>query len=152
MKKNKKIIAGNKKAYHDFFILEKYEAGIELKGTEVKAIKLQGCIINDSFGRIVKDEAFILNMHIPPYTHGNIYNQEPMRDRKLLLHKREISKIFDKVGQKGVSIIPLNVYLKNGKVKIEIGICQGKKLYDKREDLKKKNQKREMDRVLRNKV
>lgn len=150
MKKSIKIIAGNKKAYHDYFVLEKYEAGIELKGTEVKAVKNQGSTINDSHARIIKGEVWVVNMYIPPYTHGNIYNQEPLRTRKLLLHRREIDKIFQKVSQKGVSIIPLKLYLKDGKVKMEIGICEGKKLYDKREDLKKKNQKREMDRALKN--
>lgn len=151
MKKSAKNIAGNKKAYHDFFVLETYEAGIELKGTEVKAIKNQGSTINDSFARVIKNEVWIINMYIPPYTHGNIYNQDPLRARKLLLHRNEIAKIFQKISQKGASLIPLKLYLKDGKVKVNIGLCEGKKLYDKRDDLKKKNQQREMDRALKNK-
>ena len=146
MKEAVKILATNKKAYHDFFIDEKLEAGIELKGTEVKSLRAAKTNLRDSYVQIKDGEAFVCNMHISPYEKGNINNVEPMRTRKLLLHKREIMKLFGSVQQKGFTLIPLSVYLKNGRIKLEIGLARGKKLYDKRADLKEKAIKRDNDR------
>ena len=138
-----KLIANNKKAYHDFFILDTYEAGIALHGTEVKSLRMGKCSIKESFIRIENGEMFIYGMHISPYEKGNIFNKDPLRVRKLLLHKSEIHKLMGKTQEKGMSIVPLKVYLKGSLVKVEIGLAKGKKLYDKREDIAKKDQKRE---------
>jgi len=145
-----KLVANNKKAYHDYFIEEKYEAGIELFGTEVKSIRLGKCSIKEAFVNIDHGEAFIEGMNISPYEKGNIFNREPLRKRRLLLHKREIMKLAGQVQAKGYTIMPLQVYFKNGRVKIEIGLARGKKLYDKRDDLRKKAMKRETERDFRN--
>lgn len=146
---NIKIIANNKKAYHDYFILEKYEAGIELAGTEVKSLRQGKCNLKDSWCSIVKGEAFVNGMHISPYEHGNIWGKEPMRVRKLLLHKREINKLFGTLQQQGLSLIPLSAYFKGSNVKLELGLCKGKKLYDKREDAARKSAKRDIDRAMK---
>ncbi len=145
-----KLVANNKKAYHDYFIEEKYEAGIELFGTEVKSIRLGKCSIKEAFVNIDHGEAFIEGMNISPYEKGNIFNREPLRKRRLLLHKKEIMKLAGQVQAKGYTIMPLQVYFKNGRVKIEIGLARGKKLYDKRDDLRKKAMKRETERNFRN--
>lgn len=141
-----KLIANNKKAYHDFFILDTYEAGIALHGTEVKSLRMGKCSIKESFIRIENGEMFIYGMHISPYEKGNIFNKDSLRVRKLLLHKSEIHKLMGKTQEKGMSIVPLKVYLKGSLVKVEIGLAKGKKLYDKREDIAKKDQKREAAR------
>lgn len=141
-----KLIANNKKAYHDYFILEKYEAGIVLHGTEVKSLRMGKCSIKEAFIRIENGEMFIYGMHISPYEKGNIFNKDPLRTRKLLLHKNEILKMLGKMKEKGIAVIPLKVYLKGSLVKVEIGLARGKKLYDKRDDIAKKDQKREAER------
>ncbi len=141
-----KLIANNKKAYHDFFIEEKIEAGISLHGTEVKSMRMGKCSIKESFIRIEKGEVFIYGMHVSPYEKGNIFNKDPLRIKKLLLHKSEIMKMEQKVKEKGITIVPLQVYLKGSKVKVEIGLARGKKLYDKRQDIAKKDQKREAEK------
>ncbi len=138
-----KIISQNKKAYHDYFILETYEAGVSLTGTEVKSIRAGRCNLKDSFIKIENNEAIIKNMHISPYDHGNIFNHDPMRDRKLLLHKFEINKLIGAVTTDGHTIIPLKLYFKGSLVKLAIGVAKGKKLYDKRHDIAKKDQQRE---------
>ena len=141
-----KLIANNKKAYHDYFILDTYEAGIALHGTEVKSLRMGKCSIKESFIRIENGEVFIYGMHISPYEKGNIFNKDPLRVKKLLLHKSEINKMLGKVKEKGISVVPLKVYLKGSLVKIEIGLARGKKLYDKRDDIAKKDQRREAER------
>ena len=141
-----KLIANNKKAYHDYFIDEKYEAGIELFGTEVKSIRMGKCSIKEAYIHIVNGEAFIYGMNVSPYEKGNIFNKDPLRERKLLLHKQEISKLAGKQAEKGFTLMPLQVYLKNGKVKVEMGVARGKKLYDKRQDIAKRDLKRETER------
>ena len=141
-----KLIANNKKAYHDFFILDTYEAGIALHGTEVKSLRMGKCSIKESFIRIENGEVFIYGMHISPYEKGNIFNKDPLRVRKLLLHKAEINKLLGKIKEKGMSVVPLKVYLKGSLVKVEIGLAKGKKLYDKRDDIAKKDQTREAQR------
>lgn len=141
-----KLIANNKKAYHDFFILDTYEAGIALHGTEVKSLRMGKCSIKESFIRIDDGEVFIYGMHISPYEKGNIFNKDPMRIRKLLLHKTEIHKLLGKIKEKGMAVVPLKVYLKGSLVKVEIGLAKGKKLYDKRDDIAKKDQQREAQR------
>ena len=141
-----KLIANNKKAYHDYFIEEQYEAGIELFGTEVKSLRMGKCSIKESFIRIEHEEVFIYGMHISPYEKGNIFNRDPLRIRKLLLHKSEIRKIVGKIAQKGYTLVPLKVYLKGSLVKVEIGLAKGKKLYDKRQDVAKKDMRREAER------
>ena len=146
---NIKIIANNKKAYHDYFILEKYEAGIELAGTEVKSLRQGRCNLKDSWCSIVKGELFVNGMHISPYEHGNIWSKDPVRVRKLLMHKREINKLFGTLQQQGLSLIPLSAYFKGSVVKLELGLCKGKKLYDKREDAAKKSAKRDIDRAMK---
>ena len=145
-----KLVANNKKAYHDYFIEEKYEAGIELFGTEVKSIRQGKCSIKEAYVTIDHGEAFVEGMNISPYEKGNIFNREPLRKRRLLLHKREIMKLAGQVQAKGYTLMPLQVYFKNGRVKIEVGLARGKKLYDKRDDLKKKAMKRETERDFRN--
>ena len=142
----KKQIANNKKAYHDYFIEEKYEAGISLAGTEVKSLRMGRCSIKEAFIRIEHDEVFVYNMHISPYEKGNIFNKDPLRVRKLLLHRQEIRKIQGHITQKGYTIVPLSVYFSGSLVKVEIGLAKGKKLYDKRQDIAKKDQRREAER------
>ena len=142
----KKLIANKKKAYHDYFIEEKYEAGISLAGTEVKSLRMGRCSIKEAFIRIEHDEVFVYNMHISPYEKGNIFNKDPLRVRKLLLHRQEIRKIQGHITQKGYTIVPLSVYFSGSLVKVEIGLAKGKKLYDKRQDIAKKDQRREAER------
>ena len=144
-----KIISQNKKAYHDYFVEEKYEAGVELFGTEVKSIRAGKVNIKESYCDIKNGEVFVVGMHISPYEQGNIYNKDPLRPKKLLLHKREILKLFGLVAQKGYTLVPLQVYLSNSRVKIEIGLCRGKKLYDKRDDMARNDAKRDMERVFK---
>ncbi|MBO5160045.1 MAG: SsrA-binding protein SmpB [Lachnospiraceae bacterium] len=145
-KENVKLIANNKKAYHDYFIEEKYEAGISLAGTEVKSLRQGKCSIKESFIRIEKGEVFIYGMHITPYEKGNIFNKDPLRVKKLLLHKYEINKMAGKIAEKGYTLVPLQVYFRGSLVKVEIGLAKGKKLYDKRQDIAKKDQKREAEK------
>lgn len=145
-KVTKKLIANNKKARFDYFIEDSYEAGIALSGTEVKSLRLGKCSIKESFIRVEKGELFIYNMHISPYEKGNIFNKDPLRVRKLLLHKYEINKLSAVMQQKGYTIVPLMVYLKGSLVKVEIGLARGKKLYDKRQDIAKKDQRREAEK------
>lgn len=145
-KSNGKLIANNKKAYHDYFILDTYETGISLAGTEVKSLRMVKCSIKESFVRIENGEVFIYGMHISPYEKGNIFNKDPLRPRKLLLHKYEINKLLGKTKEKGIAIVPLKVYFKGSLVKVEIGLAKGKKLYDKRQDIAKKDQQREASR------
>lgn len=146
MGENIKLIANNKKAYFDFFIEDKYEAGIALHGTEVKSLRMGKCSLKESFIRVEKGEMFIYNMHISPYEKGNIFNKDPLRVRKLLLHKYEINKLSGQVIQKGYTLVPLQIYFKGSLVKVEIGLARGKKLYDKREDIAKKDQRREAEK------
>ena len=145
-KESKKIIANNKKAFYDYFIEDKYEAGIELVGTEVKSLRMGKCSIKEAFVRIQKGEVFIYGMHISPYEKGNIFNRDPLRARKLLLHRYEIRKIEGQIAQKGCTLVPLNVYLKGSLMKVEIGLAKGKKQYDKRQDIAKKDQRREAEK------
>ena len=146
VKEAKKLIANNKKARFDYFIEDTFEAGISLHGTEVKSIRMGKCSVKESFIRLEKGEVFIYNMHISPYEKGNIFNKDPLRVKKLLLHKYEINKIAGQAAQKGYTVVPLTVYLKGNLVKIEIGLARGKKLYDKRQDIAKKDQKREAEK------
>ena len=146
-----KLIANNKKAYHDYFIEEKYEAGIELVGTEVKSLRGGKCSIKESFIRIEGGQVYVYGMHISPYEKGNIFNKDPLRVRKLLLHRYEINKIMGKISEKGYTLVPLQVYLKGSLVKIEIALAKGKKLYDKRESEAKKSAKRDIERAVRQK-
>lgn len=145
-KESKKIIANNKKAFYDYFIEDKYEAGIELVGTEVKSLRMGKCSIKEAFVRIQMGEVFIYGMHISPYEKGNIFNRDPLRARKLLLHRYEIRKIEGQIAQKGYTLVPLNVYLKGSLMKVEIGLAKGKKQYDKRQDIAKKDQRREAEK------
>ena len=145
-KETQKLIANNKKAFHDFFIDEKYEAGIALHGTEVKSMRMGKCSIKESFIRIENGEVFVYGMHISPYEKGNIFNKDPLRVKKLLLHKYEINKLLGKIKEKGYTLVPLQVYFKEGKVKLELGLARGKKLYDKREEIAKKDQRREAEK------
>ncbi|HJD46955.1 MAG TPA: SsrA-binding protein SmpB [Candidatus Mediterraneibacter norfolkensis] len=145
-KTERKLIANNKKAYHDYFILEKYEAGIVLHGTEVKSLRMGKCSIKEAFIRVEDGEMFIYGMHISPYEKGNIFNKDPLRVKKLLLHRKEIDKIFGKMKEQGITVVPLQVYFSGSLVKVEIGLAKGKKLYDKRADIAKKDQKREAQR------
>ena len=144
-----KIIAQNKKAWHDYFVDEKYEAGIALYGTEVKSVRAGAVNLKDSYCSIKNGEIFILGMHISPYEKGNIFNREPLRDKKLLMHKREIMKLGGLITQKGYTLVPLSLYFSGKNVKVEIGLCRGKKLYDKRDALAEKQAGREMDRRMR---
>ena len=141
-----KLIANNKKAYHDYFIEETFETGISLAGTEVKSLRMGKCSIKESFIRVESGELFVYGMHISPYEKGNIFNKDPLRVRKLLMHKYEINRISSKLKEKGLTLVPLRVYFKNSLVKVEIGLARGKKLYDKRQDIAKKDQKREAER------
>ena len=148
-KKGVKPIAQNKKARHDYFIEESYEAGIELFGTEVKSIRQGRVNLKDSWCSIDKGEIFVNGMHISPYEQGNIFNRDPMRVRKLLMHKKEINRLFGVVKQMGYSLIPLSLYFKDNRVKVQVGLCRGKKLYDKREDMAKRTAKRDIERALK---
>ncbi|MCI9049896.1 MAG: SsrA-binding protein SmpB [Coprobacillus sp.] len=145
-----KIISQNKKAFHDYFILETYEAGIELKGTEIKSMRKGSTNLKDAFIRIKNDEAYIENMHIAPYEQGNRFNHEPLRTRKLLLHKKQIKKLQKEVKENGLTIVPTKLYFNTSKLKVEIALARGKKLYDKRQDLKAKDAKRDVERALKN--
>ena len=142
----KKLIANNKKAYHDFFLEERYEAGIELHGTEVKSMRMGKCSIKEAFIRIENGEVIIYGMHVSPYEKGNIFNRDPLRPKKLLMHKSEIRKLIGKIAEKGYTLVPVEVYFKGSLVKVEIGLAKGKKLYDKRNDIAKKDQQREAQR------
>ncbi|MBQ3416370.1 MAG: SsrA-binding protein SmpB [Ruminococcus sp.] len=148
---NIKIISNNKKAYHDYFVEEKYEAGIELAGTEVKSLRAGKVNLKDSWCSVVKGELFVNGMHISPYEHGNIWGKDPMRVRRLLMHKREISKLFGLLQQQGYSLIPLSIYFKGSNVKLEIGLCKGKKLYDKRDAAADRSAKRDIERAMKEK-
>lgn len=145
-KEKQKLIANNKKAYHDYFIEENFEAGIALHGTEVKSMRQGKCSIKESFIRIENGEVYVYGMHVSPYEKGNIFNKDPLRVKKLLLHRYEINKLSGKVAEKGLTLVPLQVYFKEGKVKVEIGLARGKKLYDKRQDIAKKDQRREAEK------
>ena len=141
-----KLVANNKKAYHDYFIDETYEAGVALHGTEVKSVRMGKCSVKEAFVRIENSEVWIYGMHISPYEKGNIFNRDPLRPKKLLMHKDEIRKLTGKISEKGFTIVPLQVYFKDGRAKIEIGLARGKKLYDKRQDIAKKDQRREAEK------
>ena len=148
-KDNFKLIANNKKARHDYFLEETYEAGISLHGTEVKSLRMGKCSIKEAFIHIENGEVILYGMHISPYEKGNIFNKDPLRVRKLLLHKSQIQKLIGNSAEKGYTIVPLQVYFSNGRAKIEIGLAKGKKLYDKRQDIAKKDQKREAEKELK---
>lgn len=145
-KEEKKLIANNKKARHDYFLEECYEAGVELHGTEVKSLRMGKCSIKESFVRIENGEVFIYGMHISPYEKGNIFNKDPLRPKKLLMHKAEIRKLTGKIAEKGYTLVPVEVYFKGSRVKVEIALARGKKLYDKRQDIAKKDMRREAER------
>ena len=145
-KESMKLVANNKKAYHDYFIEEKYETGIVLHGTEVKSLRLGKCSIKESFIKIEKGDVFVYGMHVSPYEKGNIFNKDPMRPKKLLMHRFEIMKLTGKIAEQGYTLVPLQVYFKDGRAKMEIGLAKGKKLYDKRQDIAKKDQKREAEK------
>ncbi len=141
-----KLIANNKKAYHDYFIDDTYETGISLAGTEVKSLRMGKCSIKEAFVRIENEGVIIYGMHISPYEKGNIFNKDPLRPRKLLMHRYEINKLMGKIKEKGMTLVPLKVYFKGSLVKVEIGLARGKKLYDKRQDIAKKDQRREAEK------
>ncbi|MHC1699028.1 MAG: SsrA-binding protein SmpB [Geobacteraceae bacterium] len=146
---SEKLICNNKKAYHNYFIEEKFEAGMVLTGTEIKSLRMGNANLNDSFAIVRNGEAFLNNLHISPYDFGNRENHDPDRMRKLLLHKKEIAKLFGKIREQGYSVVPLRLYFKKGLAKVEIGLAKGKKLYDKREVMKEKDQKRDMAQALK---
>ena len=150
MKESIKLVANNKKAYHDYFIDEKYECGIELFGTEVKSIRMGKCSIKEAFVRVENGEVFIYGMHISPYEKGNIFNRDPLRPKKLLMHKAEIRKLVGKQAEQGYTLAPVEVYFKGSLVKVEIALARGKKLYDKRASAASRDAKREMDRAMKN--
>ena len=145
----RQVVAQNKKARHDYFVLETYEAGIELFGTEVKSIRKGRLNLKDSWCSIDKGEIFVNGMHISPYEQGNIFNRDPMRVRRLLMHKREINRLYGTIKQQGLTLVPLSVYFLKGRAKLEIGLCKGKKLYDKRETAAKKDAQRDMERAVK---
>ena len=145
-----KQIAANRKAFHDYFVLDRYEAGIELAGTEVKSIRAGTLNLKDSYCMIKDGEIFVRGMHISPYEKGNIFNRDPVRPRRLLMHKKEIRKLNARVMQEGIALIPLSVYFRDSRVKLEVGLCKGKKLYDKRESDAKRQADRDMDRMMKN--
>lgn len=149
MVEGRKTLAENRKARHDYFIEETYEAGIALSGTEVKSIRQGKANLKDSYAMVENGEVVLYNMHVSPYEKGNIFNRDPLRDRKLLLHKKEISKLLGYVSQKGYSLIPLSLYLSHGLVKVDLAVAKGKKLYDKREDMAKKDAQREMEHQIK---
>lgn len=144
-----KTIAENRKARHDYFILESFEAGIELVGTEVKSIRQGGINLKDSWCSINNGELFVNGMHISPYDHGNIFNREPLRVRRLLMHKKQIMQVYGKVKQEGLTLIPISVYFKGSRVKVQVGLCKGKKLHDKRDDLAARAAKRDIERAVK---
>ena len=145
----RKLIADNRKARHDYFVHETYEAGIELFGTEVKSLRAGRVNLKDSYCSVVDGELFAHGIHISPYEHGNIFNREPLRDKKLLMHKREIMRLYGKVKQDGFSLIPLSVYFKGSRVKVNVGLCKGKKLYDKRQSAAERDAKRQIERAMK---
>lgn len=147
-----KIITQNKKAWHDYFVDEKYEAGIELFGTEVKSIRAGGVNLKDSYCAVQDGELYAIGVHVSPYEHGNIFNREPLRDRRLLMHKKEIMKLQGLVTQKGYTLVPLSIYFKGSHLKMEIGLCRGKKLYDKRDSIAKAESDREIERRMKDKT
>ena len=147
--KGVKVIAQNRRARHDYFVLETWEAGLELKGTEVKSIRLGKCNLKDSFAMVRDGEMFVQGMHISPYEKGSYFNTDPMRPKKLLMHRSEIRKCQQQVMQQGLALIPLSVYLKDGRMKLELALCKGKKLYDKRDDMAKRDAKRDIERTMR---
>lgn len=147
--KGTKTIAENRKARHEYFVLESFEAGIELVGTEVKSIRLGGVNLKDSWCSIDDGELFIKGMHISPYEKGNIFNRDPIRVRRLLMHRKEINRLFGTIKQDGLTLIPLSIYFKDSRVKLQLGLCKGKKLYDKRADAAKRDAKREIDRNIK---
>jgi len=147
-----KLVANNKKAYHDYFIEEKHEAGIVLHGTEVKSMRMGKCSIKEAFIRIENGEVFVYGMHVSPYEKGNIFNKDPLRVKKLLLHKQEINKLMGKIAEKGYTLVPLQVYFKDGNAKVEIGLAKGKKMYDKRQDIARKDKRREAEKELKIKM
>ena len=149
MKDEKRDVATNRKAFHDYFVLDRYEAGIELAGTEVKSIRAGNVNLKDSFCTIKNGELFIRGMHISPYSHGNIFNKDPVRPRRLLMHKKEISRLNAKIMTDGVTLIPLSVYFRGSLIKIELGLCKGKKLHDKRDSAAERESKRDMERILK---
>lgn len=146
---SKKIIAKNRRARHDYEILDRFEAGISLKGTEVKSVRAGHVNLKDSYGDIVRGELYLIGVHIAPYEQGNIYNHEPERPRKLLMHRKEITRLGQQVAEKGLALVPLSVYFKNGKVKVELGLCKGKKTHDKRAAIQDRDVKREMDHAMK---
>ncbi len=147
--KGVKKIADNRKAFHDYFVLDRFEAGIELVGTEVKSIRGGQVNLKDAFCTVKDGELFVLGMHVSPYEHGNIFNRDPVRPRRLLMHKREIFKLNARVMQEGVALIPLSLYFKDGRVKVELGLCKGKKLYDKRQSDADRESRRDIDRMMK---
>ena len=149
--KGVKVVVQNRKARHDYFVLETWEAGLELKGTEVKSIRLGQCNLKDSYAAVKNGEIYVHGMHISPYEKGSYFNTDPMRPKRLLMHKQEIRKANQNVMQKGLALIPLSVYLKDGRMKMELALCKGKKLYDKRDDLAKRDAKRDIERSMREK-
>ena len=150
-KKGIKIIAQNKRARHDYFVLDSWEAGIELKGTEVKSLRLGKCNLKDCYAQVVNGEMLVYGMHISPYEKGSYFNTDPLRPKRLLMHKQEIRKAHAEVMQQGLALIPLSVYLKDGRMKLELALCKGKKLYDKRDDMAKRDAKRDIERSMRDK-
>ena len=149
MPKGVKVIAQNRRARHDYFVLETWEAGLELKGTEVKSIRLGKCNLKDSYAAVKNGEMFVHGMHISPYEKGSYFNTDPLRPKRLLMHKSEIRKAHQSVMQQGLALIPLSVYLKDGRMKLELALCKGKKLYDKRDDMAKRDAQRDIDRTMR---
>ena len=152
MNENSRTVAQNKKAYHDYFVLEEYEAGIELFGTEVKSIREGRVNLKDAWCSIDNGEIFVNGMHISPYEHGNIFNRDPLRKKRLLMHKKEIHKLYGTIKQQGLTLIPLSVYFKKGKAKIKVGLCKGKKIYDKRDVAAKKEANRSIDREIKERM
>jgi SsrA-binding protein len=148
-KKGTKTVANNKKAFHDYFVDEQYEAGIELAGTEVKSVRAGNVSLKDSYCTVKNGELFVHGMHISPYDKGNIFNKDPMRDKRLLMHKREIQKLYALVKQDGYTLVPTSVYFRDSRVKVSVGLCRGKKLYDKRADAAKRDASREIDRTMK---
>ena len=149
-KTDTRIIADNRKARHDYFVIETYEAGMELFGTEVKSLRAGGCNLKDSYCEIDKGEMFALGVHISPYEQGNIFNREPLRPKKLLLHKAEIMKLTGLVSREGYTLVPLSLYFKGSRVKVAVGLCRGKKLYDKRDSIAKRDADRDIERAMKN--
>lgn len=145
-RETEKLVANNKKAFHDYFIDEKFEAGIVLHGTEVKSLRLGKCSIKEAFVRIEHNEVWVYGMHVSPYEKGNLFNRDPLRPKKLLMHKEEIRKLTGKLAEKGYTLVPLEVYFKDGRAKVALGLARGKKLYDKRQDIAKRDQRREAEK------